>query len=263
MYKYIRYKGVVSDAKVQSIVIKKKKIFFYVVLVIVILSILLSYKNFYYDIAKALESHCNHFVRKFEVQITSNLTQENDIELLKKYINADAKYIWQLSPWQIREDLLQWRQIKEVSVKLSLPSHLYIKIIKRKPYAVWSNYKDFFLVDIEGSIIDERVTNEDKKNYIVVIGQDAPQNLYKIMHVLEKYSRQNGKIASLRFVGQRRWDVTLNTGIIVKLPEKNLLLAIKLLDEIIERTTIQKIIGLGSTIDMRLSSEKIFITTTK
>ncbi len=255
MYKYIKYKGVIPNTKVDNLT-RKGKCSLYIIIIAIIL---LLGNHLCSDILDAIDLFLYGAASKFEIQITSNLTTATDIEMLYTYSKIKEKYIWQLHPWIIRKNLLQWLELKEATVKLAFPNHVYIRVTKRKPYAVWWNYKDFFLVDNEGVVISDKVTNQDKKDYMIVIGHNALKHLHEMVNVLKKYSKQSGKVISLRFVEERRWDMILSNGIVVKLSEKQPHEAMLLLDRIMHIATMRPFINDNCIIDMRLMPDRIFI----
>jgi cell division septal protein FtsQ len=179
---------------------------------------------------------------------------ESDIDI--KNLSSLPKYIYDLNLSQLRETILSFNGIKSVDIKVILPNKVYIKTQKRKPIAVWWNYEKFFLVDEYGVIISDNVSEKDKRDYTFIVGLGAIDNLKAITDGLIS-SNYNGKIVSMRFVGKRRWDIVLGDGTLIKLPEKNEKIAIKLLDELLHSKV--KLIEAGHIVDMRLAPKKVFL----
>jgi cell division septal protein FtsQ len=196
-----------------------------------------------------LPYHIKNFQDQFIINIKTNINSENFRD------SFDGKYVWNVDIHNIKKQILQRNHLRNVQVKITLPNILYIYGEERKPFAIWWDYKKFFLIDDEGVILDKSVSDNDKKKYILVVGDEAIKNIHHIINVLTQ-SKQNGKVASIRFIGQRRWDLVLNNGIILKLPEKNELEAIRLFEKLVEKYALIKD---NSVVDMRLAPEKVFI----
>ncbi len=122
---------------------------------------------------------------------------------------------------EIREELEKIDWIKSAVVQRKLPNVLYIRIAERHPIALWQHQKKLFFVDKEGVVINSDVLPHFQRLPIVV-GADAPAHTPKILSILEKFPEISKKITALSRIRQRRWDLTLEGAIQVKLPEEHL-----------------------------------------
>lgn len=176
--------------------------------------------------------------------------------LLTKLKSLEGSSLWSISVEEIKDKVSSISFVKSATVKAKLPNVLYISIVKRQPYALWWDYKNFFLVDAEGIVVSDHVTNEDRKKYMFVVGENAASNLSNIAGALTS-SKINSKIVSLRFVSNRRWDIILSDGTLIKLPERNPGDAVVLFDRLLDLKL--GLIMNKTVIDMRLAPEKVFI----
>lgn len=167
----------------------------------------------------------------------------------------NIKYPWELHLKNLRQEIITSREIKGVDLKFILPNKLQITTEKRKPFAVWWDYNKFFLVDEDGVIISDSVSDKEKKTYILVVGGGALENLKALTDSLLS-SNYNGKVASMRFVGGRRWDLVLSDGMLVKLPEKGMNIALSILDRLLKNKG--GLISKDDIVDMRLAPKKVF-----
>jgi cell division septal protein FtsQ len=197
----------------------------------------------------------------FRIQIKTNFDIDDTNNNINHFYNdLEKKYLWDINVQKVRTKFLELVKLKNVSIKIILPNILYISGFERNPYAIWWDYNKFYLVDDEGVILSDNVTEEDKNKYILVVGENAIDNLGKIITIISA-SKQNGKVASLRFIGQRRWDLALNNGTILKLPENNELSAINLFETLLKLKV--NLINSHAIVDMRLAPDKVFITNKK
>ena len=65
-----------------------------------------------------------------------------------------------------------------------------------------------------------------------------------------------GKIKSLHYVGNRRWDVYIEDNIVIKLPENNIANSIKKTEKVLNSLKYKDKIDI---IDLRLYPEKLFL----
>ena len=170
-----------------------------------------------------------------------NLDNKNNLSLLAKNILSD--------PW-----------IKNLSIKREIPDTLIINIEEFLPFAIWKTDNDIHLIDEEGKII--LIPERDVRKFthlIVVAGDGAKDNIYSLFNMLSSNSFLFSRIKSALFIGKRRWNLELDNGIIVKMPEENIMTAWNRLDEILSIN--------GSEIDIKSidlrNSNKIFIEKNK
>lgn len=179
---------------------------------------------------------------------------ESDIDL--QGLANIPSHVWNLNLLSLKDQILSLREIKSVDLKVILPNKVYITTQKRKPIAVWWDYERFFLVDDYGVIVSDIVSEKDKKDHTFIVGIGAIENLKRITGALT-LSNYNGKVASMRFVGKRRWDIVLSNGTLIKLPEKNEKEALRLLDKLLHSK--DHLVVKGDIVDMRLAPKKVFL----
>lgn len=225
----------------------KKKLYKFITYLVFIYCIVYSYNM--------LET--SKFFHNFKTSFLIKIHCNSDIHELQSFLDElKNQYIWNVNANDLKVKLLLLQHVKTASVKVVLPNMIYISVKNRIPYAIWWDYKKFFLVDDEGVILSDNITMNDKKRYLLIVGEAALQNLKNISNVIAE-SKQNGKVVSMRFIGYRRWDIVLNDGTIIKLPEKNLAQALTLFDKLNNLSS--KIITHNSIVDMRLMPDKVFV----
>ena len=170
-----------------------------------------------------------------------DLENKNDLFILAKSLEID--------PW-----------IKNISIKRKLPDTLIINIEEYLPFAIWKTNGDIHLIDEEGKIIS--ISEKEKSKFlhlIVVAGEDSKNNIDSLFNMLSSNPTLFSRIKSAIFVGKRRWNLELDNGIIIKMPEKNIINAWDKLDKILSINGSE--IGIKS-IDLR-NSDKIFLEENK
>lgn len=121
---------------------------------------------------------------------------------------ADVRHRLENLPW-----------VREAVVERSLPSTLYVRIIEREPMALWQHHGKLYLVDQDGTLIRERQAGE-YAGLPVIVGEDAPDHAYELFQVLVSEPELARQVAAAVRVSGRRWNIRLENGVEVKLPEE-------------------------------------------
>ena len=123
-------------------------------------------------------------------------------------------------PNQVRKrvEALPW--IKSATVQRLLPDTVVVRIVERQPLALWQHDGQFSLIDHNGTII----VNANLKrfsNLLVVVGKGAPRHAAELIQMLGTQPSLMPLVKAAVWVGERRWNLTLNNEIDVRLPEQN------------------------------------------
>ena len=105
-----------------------------------------------------------------------------------------------------------------------LPDTIRVAIRERIPVAVWQNKGKFLLVDAEGVVIGSEGF-ERFKNLKIVIGKDAPKHAQALIAMLERQPSLMARVKAAVRSGNRRWNLRMDNGVDVQLPEKDPLAA--------------------------------------
>jgi cell division protein FtsQ len=108
--------------------------------------------------------------------------------------------------------------IRSASIERLLPDTLFVRIVERRPLALWQHGGKFDLIDQDGSVI----ANADVGAYPSlpqVVGEGAPAATPDLLDLLaSEPALQRHVTASVR-IGGRRWNIDFDNGIEVALPE--------------------------------------------
>lgn len=150
--------------------------------------------------------------------------------LLEGRINADATFIKALlnvqsgdplfgvSPKRARQLLEETEWIAHAHIERRLPGTLYIRLTERTPTALWQQGEKLHLVDEKGNEIKtDRL--ERFAELIMVSGKGAPQNIKALLVHLSAEKSISTRARSAQRISDRRWDVSLDNGLILNLPE--------------------------------------------
>jgi len=117
-----------------------------------------------------------------------------------------------------RLEALPW--VRSASVERILPDTIYVELVERQPLALWQRNGKLELVDREGKVLPVPRLDEFS-DLIVLVGDDAPKAALALLDMLASEPALRPRVASAVLVGGRRWNLRLDTGIEIELPEDN------------------------------------------
>ena len=146
---------------------------------------------------------------------------------------------------------LSW--VHHVSIKRDWPDTLVIQIKERQPLALWQHKKKVALIDGEGFVITTEVN--PFLTYPLVVGHGAPLHAKALLESLTKAPHLKSQIKEAIWVGDRRWNLVLKSGVTLKLPEIAYEHALQILEGLEAKQTICA--RAKKSIDLRLPKRMI------
>ena len=113
---------------------------------------------------------------------------------------------------------LPW--MERASVRKFYPGTLAIEIAERKPFALWQRGGEVFVIDRTGT----EIMPLDKSRFAklpLMVGGGANQTAQSFLADLLSEPNVAAQMRAAVLVAGRRWDLHLDNGVTVKLPEKN------------------------------------------
>lgn len=120
---------------------------------------------------------------------------------------------------QMRVEALPW--VREASVERRLPNTIVLRIDERMPLALWQNEGRIAVVDDNGEVIDG-ARPQDFRELLLVVGPDAPDVAADLIAMMNLVPDLKQRVRAAVRIGGRRWNLKLDDGIDVHLPEDGL-----------------------------------------
>ena len=122
----------------------------------------------------------------------------------------------------LNEKIKKISWVKNSIVERRMPHTLIIKIEEFKPFAllqVNDNHNTHIIISSEG---DKIIKDNGKFNYLPVInGIGSEKYAAKMLNILSSEPNLFHQVWAISYIGERRWNVSLRSGIKIKLPENN------------------------------------------
>ncbi len=124
----------------------------------------------------------------------------------------------------VRDRLLTLPWVATATIERRLPDTLYVRITEAQPLALWQKQQRLHLLGTDGDVIDGAPI-ERFANLLVVVGPDAPKHAAALLDMLGTQPELRKRVTAAIRVGGRRWNLRLDNGIDVQLPEENVVAA--------------------------------------
>lgn len=119
-----------------------------------------------------------------------------------------------------RDRLLSLDWIKSANVRRRYPDDITVTVVEKKPFALWRDASGhIWVIERDGSLITDRGYDQFLK-LPHFIGTGAPQGAAEIVDALPGHRAVVARLKGMQRVGERRWNLVLDNGVVVQLPEK-------------------------------------------
>jgi cell division protein FtsQ len=132
---------------------------------------------------------------------------------------AKDQAIFAIDLAEVRRSLLRYGWVAEAHVSRRLPNTLLIGITERTPAAVWQDKGQLTLIDATGQLLDP-VDAANMPDLPLVIGPGADRQEAAYQTLLAAAPALKPRVRAATWVGNRRWDLTFDSGETLKLPEE-------------------------------------------
>jgi cell division protein FtsQ len=125
-----------------------------------------------------------------------------------------------LNAASVREKLKANPWISEATVLKLYPGQLRIDLVERTAFALWQRDGRLSVIADDGAVLEPFVAQRFLKLPLVV-GKGADAHAKDFLALLSRYPQVSSVTKAAIFVGERRWNLRLNDGLDVRLPENN------------------------------------------
>lgn len=150
-----------------------------------------------------------------------------DVDVLKGLINIEkGDPLFSFHPVEAKNLIERISWVRSVRVERRWPDTVYIGLSERRPLALWQHDKKLKLIDEDGAVITD-YNLARFEDLIMVTGAEAWKHAPELLALLDAEPEVRSRVESATWIGNRRWDVKMKSGTIVKLPEEDTGFALK------------------------------------
>jgi len=125
---------------------------------------------------------------------------------------------------------LPW--VASVDVMRRYPDAVFVSIVEKRPFALWNSPHGVVIVERNGHVI----TGEDIGKFArlpKLVGAGAPETAADLVDAVQAHRAIAARIAAYARQSERRWNLILDDGVVVKLPESGWAKELDALDHLI------------------------------
>jgi cell division protein FtsQ len=155
---------------------------------------------------------------------------------------------------------LDW--IQSADVVRRYPDAVTVTVVEKRPFALWQTPPDkdgqphLAVVERSGGVITTREVEKFAK-LPKLVGDGAPQAAGAVVDAVLNHRAVSARVAAYERVSGRRWNLILNDGVVVKLPETNWLKELDALEHlIVDSGILERDV---TEIDLRSPSQYFFV----
>jgi cell division protein FtsQ len=116
-----------------------------------------------------------------------------------------------------RIETLPW--VQQATLRKVYPSTLKITIDERVPFALWQRDQTISVIDESGRVIGD--AREMHGKLLRLVGKGADQRVDEALALANSIEAVRDHLKAAMLVSERRWDLLLDNGVLLKLPEEN------------------------------------------
>jgi cell division protein FtsQ len=120
----------------------------------------------------------------------------------------------------LRAQLKTMPWIAGASVRKLYPDRLDIFVEERAPFARWQREGRLHLISRDGTVLESDVGLR-RSELPLVVGAGAEKQAAAFLNLIERFPAIRAELRAGVFVAERRWNLRLNNGVDVRLPEED------------------------------------------
>lgn len=166
---------------------------------------------------QAISATASMGFRVQEVMVSGRQQTNRDVLIKALNVSRGAPILaFDIIDAKQRLEALPW--VRASTIERMLPDTILVSIVEREPLALWQKDEKLHLIDAEGTVIlDEGL--DPYADLLVVVGDGAEQHASALIAMIGTEPTLMTQVKAATWVGGRRWNLHLQGGIDVRLPE--------------------------------------------
>jgi len=183
-----------------------------------------------------------------DVKVSGN-EQTSEIEILQLLGLDGTTSLVALDVDAARQKIASLPWVENVEVRKVYPRTIEVKLKEKTPYGIWQHGSELSVIEKGGKIIAPLRDNKFA-SLPLFVGRDAETAASSVVDEFANWPELRSHIKAFVRIAGRRWDLYLDSGVVIKLPEDDLQRALALLEKMDkEQNLLQRDIA---AVDLRL-----------
>ena len=154
-----------------------------------------------------------------DVRMAGN-KETSDIDVLERLSLDGWTSLIGMDAEAARQRIAELPWVETASVRKIYPDTLEVTMVERKPFAIWQHGRSLSLIDGKGRIIVP-FRHDRYATLPLIIGAGANDVAAEFVSRLQTTRELSARVKAYIRVAERRWDLRLENGLTIKLPEFN------------------------------------------
>jgi cell division protein FtsQ len=160
-----------------------------------------------------------------EIHITGNRRTPYR-QVLEVLAMQPGQSIFSADLWSAQGRLRHLDWIASAEVHRRYPDAIFVTLVEKRPFALWQMPPDakgespIAVVERSGAVITTREV-EKFRRLPKLVGAAAPQAAADLVDAVQAHRAVAARLAAYSRISMRRWNLILDDGVVVKLPEAN------------------------------------------
>ncbi|WP_317208195.1 cell division protein FtsQ/DivIB [Rhizobium halophilum] len=155
-----------------------------------------------------------------DVRVSGN-EQTSEIDILQLLGLDGATSVVALDIEAARKKLAELPWVESAEVRKVYPKTIEVMLKERQAFGIWQHGEELSLIERNGKIIAP-LRDSKFATLPLFVGRDAETAAASFEQELAGWPELKSRIRAYVRVAGRRWDLHLDTGVVVKLPEENI-----------------------------------------
>ncbi|WP_246318791.1 cell division protein FtsQ/DivIB [Peteryoungia desertarenae] len=196
-----------------------------------------------------------------DVRVSGN-RHTSEIDILQLLGLDGSTSVLSLDIAEARKAIAELPWVASVDVRKIYPATVEVVLHEREAYGIWQHGSELSIIERSGSVIAPLRDNKFA-HLPLFVGRDAETAAADIEEQFARWPSIASRVKAFVRIAGRRWDIHLQNGVIVKLPEANIDAALALLarfdaeQDLLERDIAAVDLRLPDRTTIRLTPEAV------
>jgi len=201
------------------------------------------------DVRNQIENRPEFRVNLLTIEGADRAVEEDIREIFPVHFPVSS---FDLNLDQLRQVISDLPAVADVNLSIRKGGILAAELRLREPVALWRSRNGLSVIDIEGARISSADSRSDRAELPVVVGVGADTVVGEAIDIFTAANPLEPRLRGLVRMGERRWDVVLDRGQRILLPEEN---PVQALEQVIVLNQVQDMLARDLVVvDMRLAA---------
>lgn len=154
-----------------------------------------------------------------DVQVSGNV-ETSDIDILQQLGLDGSTSVVAIDAHAAREKLMELPWVTDAHVQKIYPRGLMVRLVERKAVGIWQHGDALSLIDVRGDVIAP-LTGARHTDLPLYVGLGADRHSDELEARLLFHPELRARVKAAIRIADRRWDLRLDNGVTISLPEDN------------------------------------------